>query len=221
MAGQKMLEEILRVAFIIAISYLWGAIPTAYVIGRLRNINVFEFGSGNMGATNIMRALGLGWGMLTWFFDSSKGIVAVLIAVQIMPHNPVAATVLAALAAIAGHNWSLFVAIITGTLRGGKGAAVTFGTLLLVVPLHIIAIMLFICGVIVAVTRYMSLGVLIMFTFGMGWIVWRVGEGVMPWEYTFYAVIALLLLYFRFQENIKRLLNGTERRMFERATSKT
>lgn len=216
MVGQELLAEILRFLLIIAIGYLFGSIPTAYLIGRLRNVNIFEIGSGNMGATNIMRVAGVGWGAVTWFFDSLKGIVAVWIAVQIMPHNPVAATVAAALAAIAGHNWSLFVTIITGTIRGGKGAAVTFGTLLLIVPFQIIAVMLLMCGVVIALTRYMSLGVLIMFTFGMGWIVWRVGEGVMPWEYTLYAVIALLLMYIRFQDNIKRLLNGTERRMFER-----
>jgi glycerol-3-phosphate acyltransferase PlsY len=77
--------------------------------------------------------------------------------------------------------------------------------------------MLFICGVIIALTRYMSLGVLLMFTFGMGWIILRASQGAMPWEYTLYAVIAQLLILVRFQGNIKRLLNGTERRMFERA----
>jgi glycerol-3-phosphate acyltransferase PlsY len=213
-----MIDELFRILIIIVSSYLFGAIPTAYLIGRIRNINIFEEGSGNMGATNVVRSMGLGWGALTWFFDSSKGIIAVLIAGLIMPHNTAAATILAALAAIAGHNWSLFVRIITGTIRGGKGAAVTFGTLLMIVPLQIIAMMLAVCGLIIALTRYVSLGVLIMFTLGMAWIVLRVSQGAMPWEYTFYAVIALLLLYLRFQENIKRLLNGTERRIFDRAT---
>lgn len=210
-------EIVLKIVVITVIGYTFGSIPTAYLVGQARGIDIFAVGSGNMGATNVVRSMGVFWGAVTWFFDSLKGIVAMLIAGQIMPDNQVVAWVLAALAAIAGHNWSLFVTIITGTLRGGKGAAVTFGTLLLIVPFHIIAIMLFICGVIIALTRYMSLGVLIMFTFGMGWIVWRVSVGLLPGEYTIYAIIALLLLYVRFQENIKRLLNGTERRMFERA----
>jgi glycerol-3-phosphate acyltransferase PlsY len=209
-------EAALKIVMIIVIGYTFGSIPTAYLLGRARGIDIFAVGSGNMGATNVVRSMGVVWGAVTWFFDSLKGVVAMLIAGQIMPDNQVVAWVLAALAAIAGHNWSLFVTIITGTLRGGKGAAVTFGTLLLIVPFHIIAIMLFICGVIIALTRYMSLGVLIMFTFGMGWIVWRVSAGLLPGEYTVYAIIALLLMYVRFQENIKRLLNGTERRMFER-----
>jgi glycerol-3-phosphate acyltransferase PlsY len=210
-------DLIIKFIIVIVIGYLLGSIPTAYLIGQARNVDIFAVGSGNMGATNVVRSMGIVWGAITWFFDSLKGVVAMLIATQIAPDHQIIASIIAALAAIAGHNWSLFVTIITGTLRGGKGAAVTFGTLLLIVPFHIIAIMLFICGVIIALTRYMSLGVLLMFTFSMGWIILRVSQGAMPWEYTLYAVIAQLLILIRFQGNIKRLLNGTERRMFERA----
>ncbi|OWY59384.1 hypothetical protein B7486_74855, partial [cyanobacterium TDX16] len=81
-------SEIVRVVLIVVISYLLGSIPTGYLVGRLRNVNIFEVGSGNMGATNIIRATGgIGWGALVWFFDSTKGMIAMLIAARLMPEN--------------------------------------------------------------------------------------------------------------------------------------
>ena len=93
----SMNSEIVRVVLIVVISYLLGSIPTGYLVGRLRNVNIFEVGSGNMGATNIIRATGgIGWGALVWFFDSTKGMIAMLIAARLMPENTVTAMVLAA-----------------------------------------------------------------------------------------------------------------------------
>src|SRR5688572_1881438 len=115
--------EILKVLLIIGTSYLLGSIPTAYLVGKLNRVNIFEVGSGNMGGTNVARALGCGWGIAVLLLDSLKGIVAILLARQIMPDNTAAATVIAALAVVIGHNWSFFVVFITGALRGGKGAA--------------------------------------------------------------------------------------------------
>ena len=70
---------------IIVVSYLIGSFPTAFLVAKIRNINIFEYGSGNMGATNVIRAMGLVWGIIVWFFDSLKAVVAIWIAVQIMP----------------------------------------------------------------------------------------------------------------------------------------
>lgn len=212
-------NEVVRVLGVVLISYLLGSIPTAYVIGRLRNVNIFEVGSGNMGATNVIRATGgIGWGLLVWFFDSLKGVLAMLISAQfILPQNPVAATIIAAIVSILGHNWSLFAALITGTIRGGKGAATAFGTLIMIVPLHVIAAMLAICGIVIALTRYVSLGVLLMFGVGIVWTLVLIGQQAIPWEYTFYSLSLLALILIRFRENIQRIIEGTERRLGERA----
>ncbi len=204
-----------QILLVIVISYLLGSFPTAYVVARLRNINIFEYGSGNMGATNVIRAMGLGWGLFVWFFDSTKAIIAILIAVQLLPDNRAMATVIAALCAIVGHNWSLFAALITGTIRGGKGAATAFGTLLMIVPLHVIAAMLVVAGVIIAVTRYVSLGVLLMFVVATVWMIVLVTQAQIPWEYAFYSLALALLIIVRFRGNIQRLLAGTERRLGE------
>ena len=213
-----MSSEPIRVLFIVVISYLLGSFPTAYLIGRMRHVNIFEVGSGNMGATNIIRATGgIGWGALVMFFDGAKGILAMLIAGHLMPENPTAAWVLAAIVAVIGHNWSLFATILTGTIRGGKGAATAFGTLILIVPLHTIAAMLVLCGFIIALTRYVSLGVLMMFALAVIWVLVLVGQHVIPIEYSLYALAITALILVRFRENIQRLAAGTERRFGERA----
>ncbi|MFQ3567761.1 MAG: glycerol-3-phosphate acyltransferase [Aggregatilineales bacterium] len=209
--------ELGKVLLIIVSSYCLGSFPTAYLVARLRKINIFEVGSGNMGATNIIRAMGLGWGLFVWFIDSLKAVIAILLAVQIMPENPALATVIAALCAIIGHNWSLFVGLITGTIRGGKGAATAFGTLIMIVPLHVIAAMLVLGGVIIALTRYVSLAVLTMFALAIGWMVILVGQRAIPWEYLLYSLMLLVLIVYRFRENIQRLIAGTERRLGEGA----
>lgn len=209
--------ELGKVLLIIVSSYCLGSFPTAYLVARLRKINIFEVGSGNMGATNIIRAMGLGWGLLVWFIDSLKAVIAILLAVQIMPENTALATVIAALCAIIGHNWSLFVGLITGTIRGGKGAATAFGTLIMIVPLHVIAAMLVLGGVIIALTRYVSLAVLTMFALAIGWMIVLVGQRAIPWEYLLYSLMLLVLIVYRFRENIQRLLAGTERRLGEGA----
>lgn len=209
--------ELPQILLIVVISYLLGSFPTAYVVAKLRNINIFEFGSGNMGATNVIRAMGLAWGLFVWFFDSSKAIIAILIAVQILPENRALATVIAALCAITGHNWSLFAALITGTIRGGKGAATAFGTLLMIVPLHVIAAMLVVGGFIIALTRYVSLAVLLMFALATIWMIVLVTQAEIPWEYAIYSLLLALLILVRFRGNIQRLLAGTERRLGESA----
>ncbi len=209
-------STIVNIALVIAISYLCGSFPTAYIVAKMRGINIFEIGSGNMGATNVIRAMGMGWGILVWFLDSAKAIVAILIAVQIIPNNTALATVLAAVAAIAGHNWSFFVALITGTIRGGKGAATAFGTLFMIVPIYVIAVMLLIGGAIVALTRYVSLAVLVMFGLATVWMLVLTSQEIIPWEYAIYSLILAGLILYRFRENIQRLMSGTERRLGER-----
>jgi glycerol-3-phosphate acyltransferase PlsY len=208
-------SELMRIVLVVVISYLLGSIPTGYVIGRLRNVNIFEVGSGNMGATNVIRAVGFGWGLLVWFFDSSKGILAIWVARQIMPENAIAASVLGALIAIIGHNWSLFATLLTGTIRGGKGAATAFGTLLLFLPLQFIAVLLLLAGAIIALTRYVSLAVLVMFALASIWVFLMVTQHIMPFEYLLYMLAISSLILIRFRENIQRILAGTERRFGE------
>jgi len=208
-------DQRLQLILIVVVSYLLGSFPTAYLIARRRNLNIFTIGSGNMGATNVIRAMGLGWGLAVWALDSGKGVLAIGMATLIMPENTAAATVIAALVAIVGHNWSLFATMITGKIRGGKGAAIAFGTLLVIVPIQVILGMLALFGLIILLTRYVSLGVLAMFGLGTTWMLILVGQHKLPHEYMVYALIMAALIVYRFRENIQRLLTGTERRLGE------
>lgn len=211
-----MQDEIAHIVTVAIISYLLGAVPTAYLIAHLKGINIFAVGSGNMGATNVSRALGFGWGVAVWLIDSMKGIVAIFVARQIMADNMATATAVAAVFAIVGHNWSLFAALITGKLRGGKGASIAFGTLLIIAP-HIVVGISVVGGAIIALTRYVSLAVLVMFTISTVWMLILVNQQLMAPEYRTYSLLVAAMILYRFRENIKHLLQGTERRLGDRA----
>jgi len=210
-------NDVLRVLLVIGFSYLLGSIPTAYLIARTKGVNIFEVGSGNMGATNVMRALGFGWGILVWACDSFKGIIAIFLATLLLPDNVATATAIAATVAVIGHNWSLFALLFTGTLRGGKGAAIWFGTMLVMAPFQVIAGMCLLGGFIIASTRYVSLAVLGMFALSTLWVIVLIGQSEMRMEYMFYFLTVTAMILYRFRENIQRLLAGTERRLGEGA----
>lgn len=211
-------QEVLTIAIT---SYLIGSFPTAYVIGRLHGINIFEVGSGNMGANNTARALGFQWGLLVWLLDGFKGIGALLLARAIAAHHAhdysSAAMIIAAIAVVVGHNWSIFASLITGRIRGGKGAATATGTWVLLVPPLIIAICLMLWATIVFVTRYVSLGVLASVAFVsavmIGMVILKEADPV----YVGYIAVTAMIFY-RHRENIKALLTGKERRLGERAS---
>lgn len=115
----------------IAISYLLGSIPTAYIFGRvLKGIDIRNFGSGNVGATNALRVLGRGVGITVLFLDILKGFIATAVVADIIysktsffPREIL--LILSGLSCISGHNWTVFL-----NFKGGKGVAATFGVLL-------------------------------------------------------------------------------------------
>ena len=211
-------EYNLGMTVVIVVSYLLGSVPTAYLIAKLHKINIFEIGSGNMGGTNVARALGIRWGIYVAIFDVLKGVIAIIIAQKIMPSENVAsATTVAAITVVIGHNWSLFATILTGTLRGGKGAAPAFGTLLMLAPVQVIVVMMLVGGSIVALTRHVSLGVLIAFFIAILWLTVLILQRQLDSGIMVYIWMLAALLLIRFKENIQRLLAGTERRLGERA----
>ena len=209
-------SESIQVILVVVTAYLLGSLPTAYIIGRLHRINIFEVGSGNMGTTNAIRALGCGWGVVVALIDIAKGVAGVLVGRAIMADNPIAATVIAGIVVVIGHNWSFFVTILTGTLRGGKGAATALGTALIIAPFQLIAGVCLIGALLVALTRYVSLAVLSMTAIGVLWMLVLIGQHAIAWEYGIYTLAVAALMLWRFRGNIQRLLAGTERRIGER-----
>jgi glycerol-3-phosphate acyltransferase PlsY len=213
----------LPILSIIVLSYLIGSIPTAYLIGRLQNVNIFEMGSGNMGGTNVARIFGIGWGVATIVLDSLKGAAAVALSILIMPSAKWTAFSISAIVVICGHNWSLFATLISTaanqgrlTIRGGKGGATYFGTLLMLAPAPVIFGMLAFGGFLVLVTRFVSLGVLSAFVVAGVWLAVLMAQGTVPNAMFPYLVTANALVFWRFRENIQRLLAGKERRLGDR-----
>ncbi len=206
--------DLLKVLIIFGVAYLIGAVPVAYLVVGLRGVDIFEVGSGNMGATNVVRVMGMRWGIAVWLMDSAKAVVAILVASKLlMPEQQTVATVVAAIGAIVGHNWSLLVAAITGRLRGGKGAATAFGTLIMIVPPQIIAAILLFGGLIIVITRYVSLAVLIMFPVATVWMFILAANGQTSNLFAAYCLIMAALIFIRFRGNIERLITGKERRL--------
>lgn len=221
-------DNALQVIACIVASYLIGSFPTAYFVGKARNVNIFEVGSGNMGGTNVARAVGRGWAIFTGLVDVSKGVFAVWLARDvILPEQIGVATSISATSVVVGHNWSLFATILTASIkegklrlivRGGKGAATAFGAMMMIQPFQsLVAAAIGI--VIISRTRYVSLGVLIGFAVANAWLIVLVGAEFQKPVLLVYAVALSAMLLLRHWGNVQRLLAGTERRLGERVSS--
>ena len=118
----------------IALGYLFGSIPSAIVISKLRGVNIKEVGSGNPGAANVYREVGKVWGILVFLTDALKGVIPMFLSDKVL--NLPAYNLhhlfwvgLVGVAAVAGHCWSVFL-----DFKGGKGVATTGGVLLYLFP---------------------------------------------------------------------------------------
>jgi len=194
-----------KLFILIIIGYLLGSIPSSFIAGKIaRNIDIRQYGSGNAGATNVLRVLGLKAAIPVFLADVLKGVLATLIGRWMVGETGAA---LAGFAAIVGHNWPVFL-----NFRGGKGIATSFGVLLVLFPL--ISFILFVAGVIViAITKYVSLGSItaavlfpiLLAIFGYGWKIVLFG-----------VAVGGLALY-RHRSNISRLLEGRENKLGQKA----
>lgn len=196
---------VIRSILPIIIGYFIGSIPFGVVVGRLRGIDVRKVGSGNIGATNIFRTLGTVPAIIVFLLDLMKGTLAVYLAYILLPSSPVLFSkefyiVVSGIAAIMGHMCPVYLGF-----KGGKGAATSLGVLLGIAPdLFVIAIIYVVLAI--AVTRYVSVasitGVLLlailMFAFNK------------PVEYSIAAMIVAVLVIYKHIPNIKRLLSGSE-----------
>jgi len=193
---------------VLAGAFLLGSIPTGYLAGRARGVDLRKHGSGNIGATNAMRILGKPLGVFVFLIDALKGAAAVWLAVRLTPASAGAwPGILAAVGAIAGHNFTPWLGF-----KGGKGIATSTGALLALMPLAVLAI----AGVwflLFRLTRYVSVAsmsaaaalpvvIALLWHFDLG------GNGPL---FGFAVVISVLAIW-RHRSNIARLRAGTESR---------
>ncbi len=191
----------------VAVAYLLGSIPFGFLVGRLWGVNVLEKGSHRTGGTNVLRAAGLIPAGLTVILDFGKGALAVWLAGQISGYPAV--EVLAGVAVILGHNYSIFL-----RFHGGAGVATSLGALA-AIYLPAAAALMVLLLLIVAITRYASLGSLIITTL-MPLVLLALGvTGILSLTYVAYGLLAWVIIVYAHRPNIRRLIQGTERRIGE------
>ncbi len=207
---------------VVVLGYLLGAIPFGVLVAkRWARVDVRQYGSGKIGMTNVLRTAGKKAAAMVLALDLLKGVLAVVFARLIVGggYGEVGgfglgvsvAEVLAALAAIAGHNWSVFL-----KFKGGRGVATFFGGLVaLYPPAAIFGGQVFVIGT--GLTRYASLGSIAAAVATYTILVPLVIMNRFPIEYLAYTLIGTILIFIMHRDNIIRLLSGRERKLGDRA----
>ena len=209
-------------AILIISAYLLGSIPFGLIIAAAHGKNLRSIGSGNIGATNLARALGKKWACFCFLLDVAKGLVPMLIASKFLYSPPTTLQISLALAAgcaaVLGHIFPLYV-----KFRGGKGVATSFGVALGFWPFYTICAAIAFAVWILAVYlwRYISLASIIAsITFPLTLLIaillipsWPVSD---LWPLLAAAILIPVAVIFRHRENIKRLLAGTETKAFNK-----
>jgi len=209
---------IIKLLAIALIAYLLGAIPFGLVISqKMAGVDIRQHGSGNIGATNVFRVLGVKYGILTAVLDVGKAVASVLLAGLIIGNEPLMvvsydihvplAQIVAALMVMVGHNWSVYI-----RFKGGKGVSAFFGGLV-TINWFVALVALAVIAVVVIITRYVSLGSM---SAALGALLTFVALTVMGMTapiYVIYGLLAALLIIYQHRSNIQRLLSGTENRL--------
>jgi acyl phosphate:glycerol-3-phosphate acyltransferase len=193
----------LRISLLIICAFIIGSIPVGMLVARAQGVDLKKVGSGNIGATNVLRSLGKGPAALTLIGDMLKGTLAVALGRYFGLGTFYEGII--GLLAILGHNFSVFLGF-----RGGKGVATSLGVFILYSPRT--ALITFVIWIAVVITtKYSSLGALISF-------------GLLPLNIILFdskeklpvALLVTLLILIRHMDNIQRLMKGTERKIGER-----
>ncbi len=189
--------------FIIFFSYLIGSIPFGYLVGKyLKRIDIREHGSGNIGVANSFRVMGIKYALLVLIGDCLKGLFSIMFAKWLVVES-IEFYLLIGLAAIIGHNWSVFL-----NFKGGKGIATTYGVVLSFYP-YIAIIAAIIWGAIVLTTKFAALGSIISI-FAMFILSFLLKT---PLEFKIFIVIIFLFAIIRHHSNINRLLHKKENKI--------
>jgi glycerol-3-phosphate acyltransferase PlsY len=191
-------------ALAVAVAYLVGSIPFAYLLSRRRGVDLREVGSGNIGASNVLRTSGVRAAVLAMVLDGVKGALAVLLAQRLAVGQAV--PVAAGLASVLGHIYPVWL-----RFRGGKGVATAAGVFAILTPLSLgVASGVFLIAV--WMTRYISVGSLA----GAVALATAAAINDAPAVVTGGAAIAVMIILFRHRANVRRLIAGTERRIGQR-----
>jgi len=189
---------VLKNILVIVSGYFIGSIPFGYIAGKLKGIDIRKHGSGNIGSTNVGRVLGKKAGRVVQVLDIAKGIAPVLIG-RFLGLN-INVLVIAGLAAIAGHNWTIFLGF-----KGGKGVNTSLGVALGLLPVPAI-LCLFVWLAVVFIWKYISLGsITAAIAFPVFVFAFRYPATVRT-----LSIIVAIFIVVRHRSNIRRLIKGEE-----------
>lgn len=194
-----------KIALLIIFAFLSGSIPVGVIIAKVKGVDIKKVGSGNIGATNVLRSLGRWPAALTLLGDMLKGTAAVALGRYFEVGTFYEGII--GFSAILGHNFSLFLGF-----KGGKGVATSLGVLLFYSPFA--AFITFIIWLVVVLsTKYSSLGALVSFgLLPLSIYVVDYSKGKL-----FVAFLITVFIVIRHKNNIQRLMKGTERKIGQRA----
>jgi glycerol-3-phosphate acyltransferase PlsY len=206
-----MTSAVLTLLLCFLVGYAFGCILTGEILGKIYGVNLKQHGSGNVGTTNALRTMGPAAGAITFLGDVAKTIIPIVLMKLLLVGFPISPHLIAlytGLGAVMGHNFPFYM-----KFQGGKGMAATAGMILAFADIRIIAICLAVFVISVAVTKYVSLGsLLVNLCFPLGIAIFYHGKP----EFLHMLILGLIfpaLSIFKHRENIKRLLNGTERKV--------
>ncbi len=195
----------MKLILLSAVAFIVGSIPTGQIIAGVRGLDLRKAGSGNIGATNVLRSAGIWPALLTLVGDILKGVTAVFLGRYFFAGRSSYEGIMG-LCAILGHDFSIFM-----NFRGGKGVATGIGVLSIYSPqTALFTIILWLMTVLV--TRYSSLGALVSFgLMPVGMVVFDRTEKLPV------AILISILVFARHKDNISRLVNGTETKVGKRS----
>ena len=186
-------------------AYLLGAIPNGLLIARLKGIDLQKVGSGNIGATNVFRCVGKGWGIAAFVLDAVKGFVPAFFFPRLLETAPPWLGLACGIAAVAGHNWPVWL-----KFKGGKGVSTSAGMLLGIAPAAV-GIGFAVFAVVLALSRIVSLGSILAAIAVPAAYLWMNGADNRLLAGA--LVLMGLLVIVKHRANIGRLLKGTEPRI--------
>jgi len=201
-------------------AYLLGSVPFSLIIAKAHGKDLRSIGSGNIGATNLARALGRRWAYFCFCLDVLKGLVPMLAATCALSSPPTITQLLITLAvgcaAILGHIFPIYI-----KFKGGKGVATSFGVALGLWPYYTLcAVIAFaIWSVVVLLTRYISLASIVAsvafpITLILAIVLTPSWYFANLWPLLFAAIVIPIMVIVRHRQNIKRLIAGTETKIF-------
>jgi len=201
---------IINIIICLLLGYIFGCFPTGFLIGKLKNVDIRQYGSKSSGTTNALRTLGVKAGLLTLLGDMLKAIIPImLVKLAIFPDLDYIKILMlyTGLGVVLGHNYPVWL-----KFHGGKGIAATAGVMASFDP-WLIPVGLPIFVIVVAITRYVSVGSLLISLLFPIWIAIRYPGEI---HMLILASIYTILAFIKHRSNIKRLLNGTENKLGQR-----